>query len=98
MCIVLVGGHDRMHREYKLKCKAGGHTVKVFTQMPNNFEKMIGSPDGMVVFTGTSSHKMVTVAMQYAKKKRIPVVRCHNSSSNSLGVSIKELESITAHC
>ncbi len=95
MCIVLVGGHDRMHQEYKLKCKKEGHRVKIFTQMPNNFEKMIGSPDGMVVFTATSSHKMVNVAMTYAKKNKIPVVRCHTSSSYSLGVSLKELETMT---
>lgn len=96
MCIVVVGGHDRMHEEYRLKCKEEGHKVKIFTQMPNNFEKMIGAPDGMVVFTATSSHKMVNVAMTYARKRKIPVVRCHTSSSYSLGVSLKQLAELTA--
>jgi hypothetical protein len=31
MSIVLVGGHDRMHREYEEIGKACGHRVKVFT-------------------------------------------------------------------
>ena len=92
MSIVLVGGHDRMHAEYKRKGKQFGHEVRVYTQMPARFEKMIGSPDGIVVFTATSSHKMVKTALGYAKKKNIPVIRCHNSSSVSLESSIVQLE------
>ena len=92
MSIVLVGGLDKMHAEYKRKGQQFGHDVKVYTQMPTRFEKMIGAPDGIVVFTGTSSHKMVKTALGYAKKKNIPVIRCHNSSSNSLENSIVQLE------
>lgn len=69
MSIVLVGGHDRMHDEYKGICSKRGHRVKVYTQMPARFDKAIGNPDGIVLFTGTVSHKMILTAMKEAKKK-----------------------------
>lgn len=91
MSIVLVGGLDRMHDTYKNVCKKYGHMLKVFTQMPAKFDKVIGSPDGIVLFTGTVSHSMVKVAVKEAKRKKIPVVRCHSSSAASLEETLKEL-------
>ena len=62
MSIVIVGGHDRMHCRYKEICKKYGCKCKVFTQCPGDFKNKIGSPNIMVLFTGTVAHKMVTVA------------------------------------
>lgn len=92
MSIILVGGHDRMHEMYKSIGDRYGHRMKVFTQMPAKFEKAIGTPDGMVLFTNTVSHKMVKTAIREAKKKKIPIIRCHTSSATSLEQSIKMLE------
>jgi len=94
MSIVLVGGLDRLHAEYKRKAKQFGHQVKVYTQMPTRFAKMIGTPDGIVVFTATSSHQMVKTALEHARKNNIPVIRCHNSSTNSFQQSIAQLEAL----
>jgi hypothetical protein len=52
--------------------------------MPANFNKLIGSPDRIILFTNTVSHKMVKVAIHEAKKKNIPVSRCHSSSASAL--------------
>ncbi|MCT4596951.1 MAG: DUF2325 domain-containing protein [Vallitalea sp.] len=92
MSIVLIGGHDRMHREYKTVCKKAGHKLKVFTQMSAGLSKSIGNPDGLLIFTSTVSHKMVNIAKKEAKRKNIPVVRCHSSSIDALHNSIKTLE------
>ncbi len=93
MSIVLVGGHDRMQDEYKEICSSRGHRVKVYTQMPARFDKAIGSPDRIVLFTSTVSHKMMLTAMKEAKKKNISVVRSHSSSASSLLELLKKLES-----
>lgn len=93
MSILIVGGHDRMHDAYKSIGNKHGHEIKVITQRPPRFEKIIGSPDGIVLFTSTASHCMVAAAVKEAKRKNIPVVRCHNSSAVSLENSIKMLES-----
>ncbi|MCX7921967.1 MAG: DUF2325 domain-containing protein [Clostridia bacterium] len=84
MSIVLVGGHDRMHDIYKSVCNKYGISAKVYTQMPARFDKAIGSPDGLILLTNTVSHKMVLAAVKEAKRKNIPVVRCHSSSASSL--------------
>lgn len=91
MSIVLVGGHDRMHDEYKAIGGKHGHRIKVFTQMPPRFNKSIGEPDVIVLFTSTVSHKMVLTAVKEAKKKNIPVIRCGTSSGNSLEETLKQL-------
>lgn len=92
MSIVIIGGHDRMHQEYKGICSKRGHRVKVYTQMPAKFGKAIGTPDGIVLFTSTVSHQMIHVAVKEAKRKNIPVFRCHTSSGTSLDELLPELE------
>jgi len=91
MSIVLVGGHDRMHGEYKVIGNKYGYRIKVFTHLPARFDKSIGEPDAIVLFTSTVSHNMAKIAVKEAKKKKIPLVRCHTSSGNSLEVTLKQL-------
>lgn len=91
MSIVLVGGHERMHDEYKTIGIKLGHKIKIFTRLPARFEKTIGEPDVIVLFTSTVSHKMVNTAVKEAKKKKIPVVRCHTSSGNSLVETLTQI-------
>lgn len=85
-----------MHGEYKKVCSEFGHEIKVYTQMPKGLEKLIGNPDGIVLFTSTVSHKMVQIAVKEAKRKNIPVVRSHSSSAFSLKASIRQLEAISS--
>lgn len=92
MSIVLVGGHERMEDEYKTIANKYGHKIKVFTKMPARFDKSIGSPDAIVLFTSTVSHNMVNAAVKEAKRKKIPLVRSHTSSGNSLEETIKQLK------
>lgn len=96
MSIVVIGGHDRMHSEYLGICSKRGHRVKVFTQMPARLGKVIGTPDGIVLFTSTVSHQMINIAVKEAKRKKIPVFRCHNSSGTSLEGLLHELEAATS--
>ena len=91
MSIVLVGGHERMYDEYKTIGNKHGHKIKVFTRLPARFGKTIGEPDAIVLFTSTVSHKMVYTAVREAKKKKIPVIRCHTSSGNSLEETLKQI-------
>lgn len=84
MSIVIVGGYDRMVAQYKKICKSYKCKVKVFTQMRADFDKQIGSPDLLVLFTNTVSHKMVRAALDEIDSSRTDVVRCHTSSGNAL--------------
>ena len=90
MSVVIIGGHDRMVRQYEQVCKSHRCKAKVFTQMPANLRNQIGSPDLIVVFTNTVSHKMMQTAMREAEKTATNVVRCHTSSKTALEEILKE--------
>lgn len=84
MSVVIVGGHDRMVCQYKKICKNYHCRAKVFTQMSGNLKEMIGSPDLLILFTNTVSHKMVRCAVSEAEKCHADIVRCHTSSGAAL--------------
>lgn len=84
MSVVVVGGNDRMATRYKEICSDFKCKAKVFTQMPADFDSKLGTPDLMVVFTNTCSHKMVNSVNQRSVKHNIPVVKVHNASVNAL--------------
>ena len=90
MSVVIVGGHDRMVTQYKEICKKHKCKAKVFTQMSADLNKQIGSPDLLVLFTNTVSHKMVKTAVEEAKKSNTEIVRCHTSSASALESILRE--------
>ncbi len=84
MSIVIVGGHDRMVSQYKKICKDFNCKVKVFTQMTSKLSDQIGSPDLVILFTNTVSHKMVRCAVAEAERCKANVIRSHTSSKSAL--------------
>lgn len=90
MSVVVVGGNDRMATRYKDICKSYNCKAKVFTQMPSDFENKLGTPDLMVVFTSTCSHKMVNSVNQKSQKHDIPVARIHSASVSALKSILKQ--------
>ncbi|MHB8065531.1 MAG: DUF2325 domain-containing protein [Ruminiclostridium sp.] len=84
MSIVIVGGNDCMVCEYKNLCKEYKCRAKVFTQMNGTLKNKIGSPDLLVLFTNTVSHKMVRCAMNETKGQNTIIARSHSSSMAAL--------------
>ena len=84
MSIVIIGGHDRMVRQYHDICKAYKCKAKVFTQMTGDLKRRVGKPDLFVLLTNTVSHKMGKGALEEAKRNNIDVVSCHTSSKAAL--------------
>ena len=84
MSVVIVGGHDRMVQQYKQVCKAHRCKAKVFTKKAGNLGNQIGSPDAIIIFTNTVSHKMVNSASKEAKRSGIPVQYLKSSSGSAL--------------
>lgn len=98
MSIVIIGGNERMEREYKSICKSFGYKSKVFTTMSSKVSKSIGSPEAIVIFTGTVSHKMSKKAEEEAKKKNIPIHRIHSSGKVALEECIKNINECKGNC
>ena len=84
MSVVIVGGHDRMVCQYMKICKNYKCKAKVFTQMPAKLSSQIGSPDLIILFTNTVSHKMVKCAVADAERSKAELERTHSSSGHAL--------------
>ncbi len=84
MSVVIVGGNECMECIYKEVCKKYGLDAKVFTKESGSMKKKIGTPDLLVLFTSTVSHKMVFGVVQEAKRNGIPIARSHSSSTAAL--------------
>ena len=84
MSITIIGGNDCMVKEYKNLCKEYSCKAKVFTQPSTQLKKKIGSPDLLILFTNTVSHKMVKCALAATNNKPSNVVRSHSSSITAL--------------
>ncbi len=83
MSVVIIGGNECMSRQYARCLHGHGCTAKVFPKETGPIEKKIGSPDLMILFTRTVSHKMVQGAVK-AKKNSIPIARVQSSSISAL--------------
>ena len=53
-------------------------------------ETQIGSPDLLVLFTGTVSHKMVRCVLSECKNQDLQIARCHSSSLSALRGILEE--------
>ena len=84
MSVVIVGGNERMEGQYESICREYGCKARIYTKENGSFKKKLGCPDLLILFTGTVSHKMVTSALQEAKKSNIPVARINTSSAAAL--------------
>ncbi len=84
MSVVIIGGNECMERRYIDTCKQYGCKAKVFTKMKGEIRTKFGSPDLVILFTNTVSHKLVACANSEAKKCNARVERTHSSSLSSL--------------
>ena len=84
MSVVIIGGNECMVCRYQEICKKNGYKAKVFAKENGPMKKKIGSPDLMILFTRTVSHKMVQGAVKAAKKNSIPIARVQSSSISAL--------------
>lgn len=83
MSVVIVGGNECMVRQYKNLCSAYKCKAKVYPKMTKGL-KDIGTPDLLVLFTNTVSHKMIHCALSEAKGQNIKIARSHSSSMSAL--------------
>lgn len=89
MSVVIVGGNECMTRQYKELCKEYQYKAKIYPKMTSGL-KNIGTPDLLVLFTSTVSHKMIRSALEQAKGQGTKTVRSHTSSMNALRNILKE--------
>lgn len=90
MCAALIGGMDRLKRDYMNEAKRQGVKLKVFTGKERNITGSMGNVDFAVVFTNKVSHKARNEVVGLLKKKDVPVVMQHSCGISSLRKCIAE--------
>ncbi len=90
MSVVIIGGNECMVCQYKKLCKEYNCKAKVFAKYSEALKRSMGSPDLMVLFTNTVSHKMIKCALANTKGTDTVVVRSHSSSMAALRSIMEE--------
>lgn len=72
-----------MIRRYEELCRSYDCKARVYVDTDKGIQNF-GSPDLLVLFTSTMSHKMLRLATGQAKKKNIRIARSHTSSMAAL--------------
>ena len=84
MSVVILGGNECMERKYKELCEEYKCSAMVFTRMNGGLKNKLGSPDLIVMFTGTMSHKMLKSALCETKGQKLIVERLKSASASAL--------------
>jgi hypothetical protein len=80
----MVGGMDRLHREYIEAAKSLGVALKVFNGQERSIEKQLGGADMLILCTGKVSHSARREALKHAESNCIPVRMMHSAGVSSL--------------
>ena len=76
--------NECMERRYKELCENYQCQAKVFTKPRGGLRDKVGSPDLMIFFTDTMSHKMLLGAMSELKGQNTVIEHCRTSSLSAL--------------
>jgi len=90
MTIAVLGGLDRLKRDYEKKGKELGMDVRVFSQGIPNMTQRLSCVNGIVILTGTVAHRMVGEALKAARQNSIPVERSHSSGISAFSKQLKQ--------
>ena len=83
MSVVIIGGNECMVGRYEKLCREYSCKAKVFAKTVNGIRNF-GTPDLLVLFTGTMSHKMARCAISETKGLQTKIERSHSSSASAL--------------
>ena len=84
MSVVIVGGNECMERRYKELCQQYCCEASVFTKPRGGLRAKLGSPDLMIFFTNTMSHKMLHGALSEIRGQNTKVEYCRSASLSAL--------------
>lgn len=78
MCVALIGGMDRLQREYMDEAKRLGIKLKIFTKSEINIDAKVRNADAIIIFTNKVSHRTKREVMNVAKTNAIRVLMNHS--------------------
>lgn len=92
MSVVVLGGLDRLSPFYKQTGKSLGCDVRHIRQTLPDLAQRLGSVQGIVLFTGMVSHRILREVADKARQLNIPVDYCSGSGISALKKSLQKLK------
>ncbi|MDD3313710.1 DUF2325 domain-containing protein [Pseudodesulfovibrio sp.] len=93
MCAALIGGMDRLHRDYMNEAEKSGVKLKCFTGKERKISGSLGNVDFVVLFTNKVSHKARKDVLDAVRGRDIPVLMHHSCGVSSLRKCLDEATS-----
>ncbi|MCJ2164338.1 MULTISPECIES: DUF2325 domain-containing protein [unclassified Pseudodesulfovibrio] len=91
MCAAIIGGMDRLKKEYLTEAKKNGIKIKHFTGKERKISKTLGNVDFVVMFTNKVSHKARTEVLDAVRGKGVPVYMHHSCGLSTLRKQLEEM-------
>ncbi|WP_243545195.1 DUF2325 domain-containing protein [Pseudodesulfovibrio tunisiensis] len=91
MCAALIGGMDRLKREYMQEAKIRGVKLKCYTGKERSIGDTLGNVDLVVLFTNKVSHKAKKDVLSAIRGKDIPVMMKHSCGISTLRKCLEEV-------
>jgi hypothetical protein len=79
MCIALVGGMDRLRRQYIQEAQALGIELRVFSQAGAQLGKRLKGVDAVVLMGSKLSHRARREALAAARAGGVKVLQCRSA-------------------
>ncbi|MDR2510814.1 MAG: DUF2325 domain-containing protein [Spirochaetaceae bacterium] len=98
MAAVLIGGMDRLYRQYMEAAAESGITLKVFNGQERSIEKQLGAADFLILCTAKVSHSAKKEVLCHAKRNGIPVRFVHSAGVSSLRCCLSQCAGCPAPC
>jgi hypothetical protein len=91
MCAAIIGGMDRLKKEYLIEARKNGIKIKHFTGKERKISKTLGNVDFVVMFTNKVSHKARTEVLDAVRGKDVPVYMHHSCGLSTLRKQFEEM-------
>ena len=90
MTISVVGGLDRLKREYINAGRKKGVKTKVILKRQANMQSVLDSSDAIILLTSNIGHSVASKARNISKSNSVPILNVHNCSVKSVESAIEQ--------
>lgn len=90
MTISIVGGLDRLEKDYINAGKVLGVKTKVILKKQSNIAGILENSDAIVLLTSNIGHGVANKARSISKQKNVPLFQLHNCSVKSVGGTLEK--------
>ncbi|MBA2848487.1 DUF2325 domain-containing protein [Thermosulfuriphilus ammonigenes] len=91
MCVVLVGGMDRLRKEYETEARKKGIELRVYSRLVPRLSRKIKNVDAIILFTNKVSHEARKQVLTAHRENDIPLIQLHSCGLSSLKRCLAQL-------